>query len=55
MNQLPKEMYGVVLTGHGALDKLDYRTNIPVPSPGSNEVVVQVGAAGVNCTNSYSI
>jgi len=51
MSQLPKEMYGVVLTGHGDFDKLEYLTNIPVPSPKNNEVIVQVGAAGVNNTD----
>ena len=51
MSQLPKEMHGVVLTGHGGFDKLEYLTNIPVPSPKNNEVIVQVGAAGVNNTD----
>lgn len=44
-------MHGVVLTGHGGFDKLEYLTNIPVPSPKNNEVIVQVGAAGVNNTD----
>jgi Zn-finger nucleic acid-binding protein len=31
MNELPKTMKGVWLTGHGELDKLDVRSDIPVP------------------------
>lgn len=51
MSQLPKEMHGVVLTGHGGFEQLEYLTNIPVPSPNNYEVIVQVGAAGVNNTD----
>ena len=32
MNELPKTMKGVWLTGHGELDKLDVRSDIPVPN-----------------------
>lgn len=28
---LPKKMSGVVLTEHGGLDKLEYRTDLTVP------------------------
>ena len=51
MNQLPSIMSGVVLTGHGATDKLQYRTDLPTPSPRMNEVIIQVNAAGVNNTD----
>ena len=44
-------MTGVYLTGHGGLDKLDYRNDIPVPSPKSNEVLIRVTAAGMNNTD----
>ncbi len=48
---LPETMCGVVLTGHGALDKLEYRTDLPVPAPAKGEVLIQVGAAAVNNTD----
>ena len=51
MYQLPKVMSGVVLTGHGGFDKLQYQTNLPVPSPSHNEVIIRVSAAGVNNTD----
>ena len=44
-------MCGVVLTGHGGLDKLEYKTNLPIPSPGSQEVLIRVGASAVNNTD----
>lgn len=48
---IPKQMCGVYLTGHGGLDKLEYRQNIPVPRPGPHEVLIKVGAAAVNNTD----
>src|SRR5262245_51123531 len=41
-------MRAVLLTGHGGLDKLEYREDVPPPEPGSEEVLIKVGAAGVN-------
>ncbi len=41
----------VYLTGHGGLDKLQWREDIPVPQPGKGEVLVKVLAAGVNNTD----
>ena len=51
MNDLPSKMRGVWLTGHGDMDKLDIREDIPVPLPGPNDVLVRVAAAGVNNTD----
>lgn len=51
MDHLPSTMRGVWLTGHGDVDKLDIRGDIPVPVPGSRDVLVRVGAAGVNNTD----
>jgi NADPH:quinone reductase-like Zn-dependent oxidoreductase len=44
-------MRAVVLTGHGGLDRLEVRTDVPVPTPGDGDVLVRVGAAGVNNTD----
>lgn len=44
-------MAGVVLTGYGGFDRLEYRTDLPTPRPGPGEVLVNVHAAGVNNTD----
>jgi NADPH:quinone reductase-like Zn-dependent oxidoreductase len=44
-------MAAVILTGHGGLEKLDYRTDWPVPRPASGEVLIEVLAAGINNTD----
>ena len=51
MPDLPKTMRGVWITGHGGIEKLDIRQDIPVPVPGPREVLVHVAAAGVNNTD----
>ncbi len=51
MTDLPVTMRGVWLTGHGDMDKLDIRKDIPVPEPGPRDVLVRVAAAGVNNTD----
>jgi len=48
---IPEKMHAVLLTGYGGFDKLEYRTDIPVPHPDKNEVLIRVGAAGVNNTD----
>jgi len=49
--QIPKLMHAVVLTGHGGLDKLEYRTDIPTPQPKPRELLIRTAAAGVNNTD----
>ena len=49
--QQPTTMRGVLLTGHGGLDKLEYREDLPVPAVGRGDVLIRVGAAGVNNTD----
>ena len=44
-------MTAVLLTGLGGLDKLSYRTDVPTPQPGPDEVLVQVAAAAINNTD----
>lgn len=48
---IPDTMTAVVLTGHGGFEKLEYRDDVPVPVPGPGEVLIQVGAAGINNTD----
>ena len=51
MSNLPSTMSGVLLTRHGGPDALEWRTDIPVPTPAAGQVLVQVLAAGVNNTD----
>lgn len=44
-------MRAVVLSGHGGIDKLEYREDIAVPRPGPDEVLIEVGACGMNNTD----
>mgnify|MGYP001822351753 FL=1 len=44
-------MRAVVLAGHGGLDKLEYHEDWPTPIPADNEVLVRVGACGLNNTD----
>jgi NADPH:quinone reductase-like Zn-dependent oxidoreductase len=44
-------MQAVLLTGHGGLDKLEVRHDVPVPTPGAGEVLIEVGACGLNNTD----
>lgn len=48
---VPKTMRAVVLTGHGGLDRLDYREDILVPDPRDDEVLIEVAACGMNNTD----
>ena len=48
---LPETMAAVLLTGHGGLDQLEYRTDVPVPTAGPGEVLINVRAAGINNTD----
>ncbi|MGF1735451.1 alcohol dehydrogenase family protein [Photobacterium satsumensis] len=48
---LPNTMTGVVLTGHGGLDKLELRNNLPLPELAEHEVLIKVGACAVNNTD----
>ncbi|MGB1257170.1 MAG: alcohol dehydrogenase family protein [Thiolinea sp.] len=44
-------MHAVQLTGHGGFEKLEYRTDIPVPTPGPQDVLIRVSACGINNTD----
>lgn len=48
---LPDKMYGVVLTGHGGPEMLQWRDDLATPSPMKGDVIIEVSAAGVNNTD----
>lgn len=48
---LPTTMAAVLLEGHGGFDRLRYRTDVPVPRPGPDEVLIRVAAASINNTD----
>lgn len=47
---LPSHMTAVLLTGHGGPEMLRL-AEVPVPSPGAGEVLIEVGASAVNNTD----
>lgn len=44
-------MHAVLLTDHGGYEKLEYRTDVPVPTPNAGEVLIRVTASAVNNTD----
>ena len=48
---IPDTMQAVVLTGHGGLNRLELHENWPTPVPGVDEVLIRVGACGLNNTD----
>lgn len=49
--QVPKTMSAMLLTGHGDVDKLQYRQDVITPKPGAGQVLVQVTATAKNNTD----
>jgi len=48
---LPDRMHGVLLTGFGGPEQLQYREDLPVPLPHAGEVLIRVSASSVNNTD----
>ncbi|WP_127145551.1 alcohol dehydrogenase family protein [Pelagibacterium montanilacus] len=48
---IPETMKAVLLTGHGGLDALEYREDVPVPRPARGEVLIEITACGMNNTD----
>jgi NADPH:quinone reductase-like Zn-dependent oxidoreductase len=49
--QLPHQMTAALLTGYGGFEKLVIRDDVPLPSLRAHEVLIRVGACGVNNTD----
>ena len=48
---IPETMTAMVTMGHGDFDKLVWHEDWPVPKAASDEVLVKVGACGLNNTD----
>ena len=48
MAPIPKTMKGVIIEKAGGVEVLEYRTNLPVPTPKEGEVLVKNELIGVN-------
>jgi len=51
MNDIPQTMTAALTTGHGGLDVIKVRDDVPVPVPGPGEVLIRVAACGANNTD----
>ncbi|WP_371226882.1 alcohol dehydrogenase family protein [Roseovarius sp. 2305UL8-3] len=51
MTNLPKTMKAMVLMGHGGLEQYEWHEDWPTPTPGPDDVVIKVGACGLNNTD----
>lgn len=49
--QIPETMRAALLLGSGGPEMIEVRDDVPVPRPGTGEVLVRVGACGVNNTD----
>ena len=48
---IPKTMRAMVTVGHGGLDKMVWHEDWPCPTPAAGEVLIRVGACGLNNTD----
>ena len=48
---IPKTMRAFILTGHGGMEKMEWREDWPVPQPKEGEALVRVLACGLNNTD----
>ena len=51
MTNIPETMTAALTLGHGGLDMLEVRNDVPVPVPGPGEVLIRVLACGANNTD----
>lgn len=48
---LPTTMRAALLTGQGGPEVLQVRTDVPVPQPAADEVLIKVAACGMDKTH----
>jgi NADPH:quinone reductase-like Zn-dependent oxidoreductase len=49
-----KTMKGVLIKGFGGFEQLEYREDLPIPTPEFDEVLIKVGACGINNTDIWT-
>lgn len=50
-DKVPETMRAMVLKGYGGVEMMELRKDYPVPKVGADEVLVRVGACGINNTD----
>lgn len=50
-----RHLRALTITAHGGLDRLEYRTDLPIPEPGPGEVRVRVLAAALNRLDLFAL
>jgi len=53
MSSLPSKMKGVIIEKTGGTEVLQYKTDLPVPSPGDGQVLVKNDYVGINYIDTY--
>ena len=51
---IPKTMKGVLIEKTGGIEVLEYKTDLPVPTPKEGEVLVKNDFIGINYIDTYS-
>ena len=51
MSIIPQTMSAILTTGHGGFEVLEFRTDVKVPMPMSDQVLIKVLGAGINNTD----
>lgn len=52
---IPKTMKGVLIEKTGGVEVLDYKTDLPVPTPKAGEVLVKNDFIGINYIDTFVI
>ena len=51
MSKIPETMSAILTTGHGGFEVLEFRIDVKVPMPMSDQVLIKVLGAGINNTD----
>lgn len=54
MMSTPKTMKGVLIEKTGGVEVLDYKTDLPVPTPKAGEILVKNDFIGINYIDTYA-
>jgi NADPH2:quinone reductase len=51
---IPKTMKGVIIQKTGGVEVLEYKTDLPVPTPKEGEILVSNDYIGINYIDTYA-